>query len=293
MAARCDVLQAFRVLPVLLAVLAVPRAATAMHGLAAPGCPDSASPPFEEVGLLGGLITALASDGSHLYVGVGSHLLVLDANTPSGVPEGGSVSVSLPHTIEGAALPSPGIVAVLAEDVVYLVDTSEPETPRVVDAYEQRSPIRAIGAWNGALFLLGDLSVFLVDATDLGAVRQVATVDLPAPAKSNTKLVVGDGVLAVGGGFGSLVVYDVTRPEAPLLIGGVEDGLEVKKIAASGRMVYVIHGADLFDDDGNRLVGIVAYVLEVASDNRLVKHGYVDLVPHACPGRVHGCGRRR
>jgi|GEM_PF-5792236 hypothetical protein len=276
---RPEVLQECRFILLLFVLLAGPSLETVAHGASASQDADETASPFEVIERLGGLVTALVADGDHLYLGVGARLVILDTDTPSGVPEGGSDSVGLPHTISDAALLFPGLVAVLAEDAVYFVDVADPEAARVIDSYIPRTPLRALEARQGICFLLGDESVYVVDASAPSNTHQVAAIDLPVPAKSNTKLVVGDGVLFVGGGIGSLLVYDVGRPDTPLLIGGAEDVHDIEKMAASGRTLYVTDSADRFDNEGNRVVGVVAYVLEVVGDNQLVKHGFVDLVP--------------
>jgi hypothetical protein len=276
---RIDLLDRLRCAPFLLVLVTASFLAVCADGAAADLDTAEDAVPFEVIGRLGGLTTALAAHGEHLYLGIGSRLVVLDADAQSGLPNGGSESVNLPHTIADAAVLSPGLVAVLAGDAVFIVDVAIPHATEVVATYAQYAPLRALEARQGICFLLGDQAVYIVDASSPKEPRDLATIDLPQPATRNTQLLVGDGVLFVGGGLGAVLVYDVGHADAPLLIGGVEDGIEVSKMAASGRTLYVTHRADMFDDDGDRLVGTIVYVLEVDPNNELLKHGFVALIP--------------
>jgi hypothetical protein len=269
------------------AAVLVGAAAAALLAAPASGAAAEPAPPFEIVSHVGGLVQTMVPDGGRLHVGIGSRLVVLDADTPNGVPAGGATFVPLPDTIADAALLSPGLVAVLAADTVYFADVGGPAAPRVMATYSPGTPVRRIETYAGHIFLLGARAVHVVDASVPEAAREVAVIGLSVTLGRSSDILVGDGVLYLRG-IGCILAYALDSPGAPRLLGGVEEDWQFRRMSVSGRTLYALDETDLFDDRGTRLVATRVHVFTADTADALVTHNLLALVPPVpAPGRFH------
>ena len=238
----------------------------------------ASEPPFEIIHQLGGLIEAFVADGDQLYLGIGSRLVVLNADTDSSVPEGGTQYIVLPHTIQDAAVLEPRLVAVLAGNVVFFVDTADPDALTIMGRYDHGVRLGGIESWGGSVYLLGDDDMFVVAALDPAAATHVGTLRMPDAFGVRSHMLAADGIVFLGHGSAGVVVVDVSVPDDPRMIGGIEENIVVRRMAVAGRRLYVRDASNRFDSSGNQVAGVYVHVLDVEPAGTIVQHGLVTLI---------------
>ena len=211
---------------------------------------------LEPVGQIGGIVSAVEVDGSHVYLGVGPRVVVLDVSDPTRPVQVGESAV-LPNVVQDIALADGYAYVVLAE--------SPPGTPLSFPpplTVGRRAPD---GDRSG-----GRLQV--LDLSDPMRPEPAGAADIGPEAR---RIIVQDRLAYVGSGRLGLKVVDVSDPHAPRVIGETGSRVTANDLAADGRQVYVAQGdTSLADLCAGLIIGsesgsLVRVDASEASDPRL------------------------
>ena len=213
------------------------RGMLAGHSLAAT---DTGQQPARNVDLISQLDTprsTVAVQGTYAYVGAGRWLVVLDGSDPTDptVVSRTAVQGEWPHNdiIQGIYIAGNYALLVIRYDGLQVIDISDPSAPVKVGTYD-------VAGWVNDLYVVGTFAYVatsagalqVLDISDPTAVRQVGYYQLPEGQQMQGIHVVDDYAYVLwqhceSTGYpppgitcrGSLLVLDVSNPDAPARIG--------------------------------------------------------------------------
>lgn len=226
-----------------------------------------------QLGKVGGPSYAVAVSGTHVYLGVGQRLVVLDASDPStalGISEylpspvidmsveGGYVYALLqynglailsldnpttPTLVRHIALVGGGHDLSLAEGYAYLagddrgveiVDVRDPTTARVVGHYDvEEGAVRAVAVAGNRLYASADQGIRILDVSNPSSPTLLGHFPLNA---EGPVVVSGTHLFLAAGG---LHVLDVSNPAAPTEVATVPGPVFAGGVALVGSRLYV------------------------------------------------------
>ncbi len=197
---------------------------------------------------------------------------VVDVSDPVNPTETGAFVDSVFNDVRGVQVS--GSYAYLADGVdgLRIVNISNPAAPAPIGRYDTNQPATHVAVSGGYAYLTGGDGLLIIDVSNP-----------MAPALASTQLSSGVNDVAVSGNIayvvlqpGTIMIYDVTDPANPTLLGVKNTGSSSVGVAVSGNRAYVADG-------GGGLV-----VVDVGNTADPVAIGYYDTSDQAMGVAVAG-----
>lgn len=188
---------------------------------------------------LPGYAAAVAFSGDLAYVTEGPPSFLDVLNT---------IGPGVPRIVGQVEIPGRGSNVVVSDDRAYItiaeglvaVDVADPASPRVLWKVETPGILGGVAVWRGYAYLAGTAGLQVVDITDFAAPRIVGILDTPGVGLIS--LAVVDGVLYAADCLDGLLVFEISEPTHPRVIGGLSNGHEALDVAVSGGHAFVSVG---------------------------------------------------
>lgn len=193
------------------------------------------------VGQWGGPSSAVAVDGSRVYVGDGHYLSVFDLTVPT-TPALLGKSEPMNEPVYGIAVVVPGEVVAVADGWagLYFFDVSNPAAPILAGEYDTIGESEDVQALGNFVFVAdGDQGLGIVDVSAPSAPYWVGGFDTSGHARD---VVVSGGMAYIADGVAGLQIVDVTIPEAPVHISTLTLSDEARGLAVFGSHAFVAAG---------------------------------------------------
>jgi hypothetical protein len=175
---------------------------------------------LERVGQLGGAVRAVAAQGNYAYVGMGQRLAVLDISSPTTpwmVGQTGDVG-----QVTAVAVAGNYAYAVRGDDLLWVIDVSDPSAPAAVGSYDFPStPKLHDVATDGSFVYLaaGIAGLRVMDVSDPTAPAEIGAWDTASEAHG---VAVSGDYAYVADWADGLRVIDVSDPAAPVEVGALD-----------------------------------------------------------------------
>jgi len=197
---------------------------------------SNASADWKVTGRVGGSISAVAAQGSFVYLGIGSRLHLYDVADPASPREIGSTS-SFADAVSDIVVSGSRAYVAAGTDGVHIVDTADPATPRVIGHWDSPGSAEGISVDGTSLFVAdGPFGLHIVDISNPSAPAHVASAYETTFAFD---VAIQRPYAFVAGADAGLLVVDVGARENPRELGVTDTPGFVRDIAISGSMLYL------------------------------------------------------
>jgi hypothetical protein len=179
---------------------------------------------------------AIAVQGTHVYVGVGRRLAVLDVTDPADPRLVGQTGV-LPAVVQDIDVAGEYAYVAAGEAGLLIIDVSDPAQPKTVGAYAPPGSAGSVYVSGNRVYVAaGEAGLRIVDVSNPRLPVELGVY--AAPEGVNDAFVSGRYAhLATGAG---LRVVDVTDPTAPLEVASYGTSGEARQIYVAGRYAYLL-----------------------------------------------------
>jgi hypothetical protein len=205
---------------------------------ARPLAPQSAADasPLETLSQVGGSACCVSSAGAWTLIGVGPRVVVLDTREGS-APVLVGQGPMLDGLVEDIAL-SEGHAFVAHATALTVLDLSDPTTPTPIARVDVAAAEVRLGRGHHAFVIDVEDRLTVLDVADPASPRVLGTLDQPRGSQVHIQ---ADHAFLLGGGH--LEVIDLTSPEAPVPIAGLdvtgEHGGTPSTLALHGDRAYI------------------------------------------------------
>jgi uncharacterized protein (TIGR03437 family) len=201
------------------------------------GTSQAANPAI--LGQVGGPVSALATQGNLVYVGVGMRLIVLDASQPEALREIGATP-PFPHFVEGLAA-SGGYVYVAAGGAgLRVVDIATPSKPVEVAAFDTPGYAEGVVVSGNFVYLAdGPYGLRIFDVSNPRAPIELAAV---FPYNYAFEAAVSGRYIYIAAAGAGLLIADISDPRHPREVASVDTPGYAYGVAIQQDTVYVADG---------------------------------------------------
>jgi hypothetical protein len=204
---------------------------------------------LETAGQAGGIPTDIAIQGAYAYVGVGSHLEILDIThpAPAGKFESGSPAASpwssfapikrsqagpLPEMIYAVAVLGQRAYAI-SEHRLYVFNVADPAAPVHTATLPGLSYATAVAPAGDHVYIADESRLWIVDVSNPSKPVFAGSIDFPEGVTNLT--VSGDHAYIAGR---NLYILDISDPAAPVLVGTGDSPRSLNSVAVAGPYAY-------------------------------------------------------
>jgi hypothetical protein len=192
---------------------------------------SSASADWKLTGRVGGSISAVAAQGSFLYVGVGTRLYLYDVADPAAPREIGS-TLSFTDWISEIFVSGSRAYIAAGTDGVHIVDIADPASPRLIGHWDSPGSAEGIAVDGTSLFVAdGPFGVHIVDVSNPSAPARVASAYETTFAFD---VAIHQQYAFVAAADAGLLVVDVGARDKPRELGAFDTPGFARDIAISG-----------------------------------------------------------
>jgi hypothetical protein len=223
-----------------------------LFGPAVPAAPPPAAAQTEDmsiefVGSIGGMVNAVAVDGSYAYMGEGAALTVLDVSNPANL--NGVAYLPLPDMVRDIDVENDIAYVSVKNRGLYTVDVSNLDAPTLLGSYDACAPFEVQATSSLVYATCGTDGLHIIDVSDPAAPALLGTYQQTNSSRGAYNLhIVGSYAYLIERStpvFGRLAIIDVSISTAPTLVSTYETASTARDVYVNNNKAYITDTDDI------------------------------------------------